>query len=154
MALVILSPSFCGILEGSMANDSEELLGLFDEGIFHSIRVDISISNSTTRTEFKKEPAITIVEFNDDGLVIESPAKCCASNHSLVLKMRAAPPTGESIEVIATAKVNEIEQAQDGIERLTLNLVQVHEADWNRFKSLFAARQDEINNFLTSSRGY
>lgn len=137
-----------------MVEDSDEIMGLFDDRVFNSIQVEISITNSTTRTEFKKEPPIVIVEFSDEGIVIESPPKCCASNHSLLIKLRGVPPAGSPLEITATAKVSGVEAAQDGRERLSLSLIQVSETDWEKFKKMFSARQDEINNFLSSARGF
>lgn len=137
-----------------MSDNADEITGLFNEGVFNSIEVIISIMNATTRTEFKKQPVTSLLEITEEGLVLEAPSKCCASKHSLLLTIKGSAPGGESIQFTVTARVNTIESTQDGMERLELSLIQVHEDDWDKFKKLFSARQDEINDFLKASRGF
>jgi hypothetical protein len=137
-----------------MSDSENEILALFSDDHFSVIEVTLDIKNSTTHMDFKSEPPSRLLEITEHGGVLEIPKKSCAVGHSLVIDARATPPHGETVRLTVTAKVDEIEPCEDGMDRITLSLVQVREEEWFEFRRVFSSRQDEITRFLSAARGY
>jgi hypothetical protein len=53
-----------------------------------------------------------------------------------------------------TAKVEEINPGEEGVDRVRLALNQYEEKDWAKYLGLFSNRQNEIEDFLKAARGY
>lgn len=137
-----------------MNDASDEILNLINDKDFSTIQVDLKITNSTTRMDFKASPPIKLVELTEQGMVLEIPERSCAENHNLVIDAQAKAPNKDPVRLTVTAKVDQIEPCKDGTDRISLSLVQVREEEWNKFRYVFSSRQDEIDAFLISSRGY
>ncbi len=137
-----------------MVNDSEDLLGLFSAEVFHSIRVELSIMNSATRTAFRADPPSQLVEITDEGFVLEVPANACNTNQNLLIDAKAIPTSGNPIEIEVTARVTQVDHNHDGTDRVELSFVQIDGEQLRKFHSVFGSRQEEVTRFLAAARGY
>jgi hypothetical protein len=137
-----------------MADSSDEFLDLISDDHFVKIEVELKIKNTTTSTEFKPAPPTRIIEITEHGFVLEIPERSCAGNHNLVIEAHATAPQRKDVNLIVTAKVEDVEPGKNGTDRISLSLVQVQEEEWERFRKLFSSRQDEIDRFMTAARGY
>ena len=135
-----------------MADASNFWLKISD---FNSIQCFIKLQNLTTRTTVKELPKSIIAEFGERELVVEIPARSCAQGHNLMGDIEIVPVGPErKWQFVFTATVKMIEGHGNPVERVTLSLVQFPEAEWERLQKVFNSRQDEIEDFLKSARGY
>ena len=137
-----------------MSSESDDIEGLLSSDSFESIEVKLSILNSTTRMEFKTDPAPKFTEITDGGMVLEAAQRSCAEGHSLLVEAKATAPGGKSASINATVRVDSVEASKAGTERITVSLVQFGEDQWQQFRAIFSSRQDDINRFLAAARGY
>jgi hypothetical protein len=135
---------------------TEELISLGD---FKSIELAITVENTTSRTKTGPEKGVILVEFLEQGIVLDVPKASCAQGHNLTIEIRRKDnPDAELVSV--TGKVEKLKKnAQvDGEEaefmRAEIGLVQFDEHEWQAFKDLFSNRQAEIEKFLAGARGY
>lgn len=95
---------------------------------------------------------IRIVEFLENGLVLEMPQKACAKGHSLVIHVRVDRIKGV-LKFDTTSKVVEIEKQPSGEELVTTQFVQFKEEEWKMFQELYSGRQNEIFEFFQAVKG-
>jgi hypothetical protein len=121
---------------------------------FRMISVEVALTNTTTNTSVKQPGAVSIVEFEEQSLTLEVPIRTCAQGHNLLIEMKiVSPGSTEPISFSATAKAEEVEKT-NGTERIHVSFVQFDEEEWKNVLLVFSSRQQEIEDFLKSSRGY
>ncbi|OFZ78416.1 MAG: hypothetical protein A3K03_06020 [Bdellovibrionales bacterium RIFOXYD1_FULL_44_7] len=150
--------------------DNEEIIRSDD---FKSIEMNISIVNTTTKTQIKngmriygqtqesvdEDLSIKLIEFQEREMVLEAPANACAEGHNLIVNIVAsAPSTAENnggiIEFSATAKVRLVEMPSKTRHSVTVTLIQYDESSYKSFCSLFSNRQQEIEAFFNAVKGF
>jgi hypothetical protein len=121
---------------------------------FQTISVEVALTNTTTNTSVKEPGAMSIVEFGEQSLTLEVPARTCAQGHNLLIEMKIiSPGVARVISFSATGKAEDVEKIDD-TERVSIGFVQFDEEEWRHVLLVFSSRQQEIEDFLKSSRGY
>lgn len=136
---------------------------VFQQDDFKSLRLVLSFKNLTTRTEVRDRPRISLVEMADGSMLVEVPGKSCSPRHSVLIKIErpvrrkskkdGSVKTAYVLLFEATGKVAEVQAAGDGFDRVLVDLVQFDMETWKRFIDFFAGRQDEIEKFLSATKG-
>jgi hypothetical protein len=136
---------------------------------FRSIRLTISMTNSTTRTQIRngqrffggenqtvdygsEDLTIRLVEFLEKGMVLEVPSKSCSQGHILVLEIQAEGP-GVSDEFKGPVKVHTLDDLPDGKLRVGVDLMKHDPAQWKRFMSIYDRRQEEVTELFEQLKG-
>jgi|GEM_PF-5642809 len=121
---------------------------------FKSFETLITMKNTTTAGELRKQGAIQIVEFLERGMVLEAPTRFCQKSHYLVLTFETdIPGQYEKYKFNTGARVESAEPTGDGRDTVTVSLIQTDNSEWDRFQSLFGNRQAEIEGFLRAAKG-
>jgi hypothetical protein len=148
-----------------MKNAPIDAADVFKATDFQSIRLKVYFINNTTHTEANSEHC-TLEEMGDKILTFGIPAKSCNTKHNVMCSIRKIDPGSKhETEIFSfTGKVKAIELLEDvetiGIEeeveivRVVIECLQYDEESWKALEKIFSTRQDEINEFLKSARGY
>lgn len=145
---------------------AEELIRIAD---FDSIELDIAVKNMTSGAEIKNGKRsyggheestnsgvvleIQLVEFKENGLLLEVPPMTGAVGHTLVVtvKTRNAP---EQVEFFATCKVEKVDRIKtSGRERFTVSFVDYETIAWRALLSCYGSRQNQIEEFFQAVKG-
>lgn len=143
---------------------------LINPNDFKSTEVKIDLSNTTTGTEIldgykrlgaqgvqgkaeKTTVEIKMTELLDHGFRLEVPAKICSKGHNCLIQVKTLNTTHE-ISFEASAKVTSVENVGSGVDEIELKIQQIDEESWKQFKLLFNERQNDIEDFFKSVRGY
>lgn len=138
----------------------EELV--LDPADFRSIEIHLELYNSTTNTEIKAgkrfyggksvadpDAKIELVEFTDDGLVIDAPKRACASGHVLMIRIRTKGSKAEDdMDFEVRGTVTAVATEDESRDIITLRLSDFEEYDWYAFQRVFSKRQEQILEFL------
>lgn len=126
---------------------------LFNPDDFQSIQLRVQFENLTTRWQPKDLDfnEIKILEIGDKQLTISLPLKSCNIQHSVMLKVERFDHKAKTYKEIfsATAKIISAESEKNHMV-VQADLIQYEEKCWTDLLSIYTARQDEINNFLTT----
>lgn len=127
---------------------------LFGSQHFETLETTIEFTNATTKMPVKNNPKPEITEFIDQGLLVEMAQKSCSEGHTLIMNLEIKiPKKVDKVVFTGTAKVIGVEHEKD-TDRIALEFVQYDEVLWEKVMATFNSRQDEIENFLKSARGY
>jgi len=137
----------------SMSIDASEV---FNPKDFESVRLSISFTNLTTKTELKNADNILLIDILSDPrqLGFEMPARQCNIKHNVLFEInKLDQKTGKTSPLVAiTGRIIEVEELDADCMKVTVDCVQVDEKSWDDLVNLFAKRQEDINNFLASAR--
>lgn len=137
--------------EALQAGD-EDLLKVSD---FSSAKIHITLQNTTTKTAARAEPPIMVAEFLERGLVLEVPSRSCSAGHAVLIVAEVTLPNGTHFVFEATAKVDKHEPIPNSdTDQISVIMLQFDEGDWEKLQNAFGARQNEIEDFFNSARGY
>jgi hypothetical protein len=120
---------------------------------FATIRVSATVINTTTKKEIRRGAKLGIIEFLEQGLVVELPSRACDVGHYLTIHLDVVDMREEKTKFITGSKVDATQHLQGDVDQVTLNLIQYDKAAWAKFQSLFGSRQTEIENFLKAAKG-
>jgi len=95
---------------------------------------------------------VKFLEFIDKGMIIEVPHPSCGKGHTLCLDIQVCGIKNE-IHFEVTARVMEIENLDEGRDRIKVTLLTYDELFWNAFKSVFQNRQQEVTEFFFAAKG-
>lgn len=141
---------------------------LFNPNDFNSAQLVIVLTNNATRTEIregkcfidgvpskiKEDNSVKFIEFLERGLVIEAPSHTCAMGHQIMLDIQLIAPKGtESHHFHTTTKVKSVEIIEGNRQQIHLSLVQYDEKSWQKLRSFFEVRQNEIEDFFNLVKG-
>jgi hypothetical protein len=146
-------------------NDTSEILINPDD--FRSVRLKISLNNTTTKTEIKDGKRffgnkkgtsgdnleITLIELLDQGMILEVPGQSCAQGHNLLITVESLN-TKPPITFQTSAKVMKMEKVSDDRDTIEINLIQFDDTGWQALKGLYGNRQNEIEEFFKAAKGY
>ena len=145
---------------GEPAPSASELIE-FDD--FQSVELQIAVENMTSHTKIadgtSKGPRVDLVELAERGFTVNLPRASCASGHNLMIEIAVIQPPSKRMKFSATTKVELVEKNSEvkgnkEPERVELSLIQFEEEAWERLKTLFTSRQNEIEDFFKAARGY
>lgn len=139
---------------------------LINESDFKSIEIEIDIVNKTAHTEIRGGKRImgeetlrdlnlsetensppALIEFTENGMVLEIPPQLCSKGHVLGLELRTknvVPP----LVFKPNLRVDLIEKLPDGRDRVELSFTRKTESEWQALLSIFNQRQEEILQFF------
>lgn len=120
---------------------------------FESIKLQVSMNNTTTNTAVRKNFTIRIIEIPERGLVLEVPIRSCARGHNVIVQIETVKPDKVRGIFQATAKVEDLESASESVDKVTLSLVQFDEKQWKFLCDTFSRRQREIEDFFFAAKG-
>lgn len=128
---------------------------VFNPKDFQSITLEITMKNLTTQTEIKKPGLISLVELDEKKVTLQFPAKSCNVKHNIFVDIRKKDSDSAHCKDLCsfTGKVLEAESVGDNALRTVVDVIQVDEQSWQNLLNLFAARQEQISQFLKSVRG-
>jgi hypothetical protein len=121
---------------------------------FKSLVIEISLTNTTTQTEFQGEAPTRLVELADQGAVLEVPSRCCAKGHYVIVDFRIVKANKSVFQFASTAKVDDHKALGDGVDRIAVTLSQFDIESWKQFRGTFSLRQEQINQFMKAARGW
>ena len=150
-----------------MTKESEMLI---NPGDFDSVDLQINFANTTTQSQIKDGKkyfgigasnktggnevyTVSIIEFLENGLILDVPSKSCITKHSILIEIYNKNKNPE-INFKATAKVTSIEQLSPENDQVEIVFVQKNESEWEALQSVFNKRQEEIREFLNSVKGF
>ncbi len=133
---------------------------------FESIVIHLSFLNMTTKTEvaegkryigeqLQKDQGgkIDLVEFREDGMVIEVPARSGAVGHQLNMKIWTEGPA-PNLEISFIVTVNAVERMSPSRDQFEVTFNEYDSRAWKALQQIFENRQNEINDFLKAAKGY
>jgi len=131
---------------------------LLDPNDFSSIHLKVSFTNTATHTEVKPDidlsgKGMKLIEFRDQGLVLEGPGGICAEGHNVMIHIHTDGAKPE-IQFGSTAKVEQVEKLPDKRLQLTVRLIQFDEGTWKALQGVYSNRQDEIMDFFNAVKGH
>ncbi len=135
----------------SKEGTGDSLINLED---FDSVVLKFSIRNNTSGTTVDKSGAIQLVELGERDLILELPARVCQKGHNLMIEIESQKGTKTLIPFSANVKVDSVEKLTPDADKVQITLIQYDQVGWDRFRSLYSERQNEIEKFLTGARGY
>ena len=151
-----------------MTNKESEIL--IDVNDFKSIDLQINFANTTTNSQIKdgkrfygidastqaggsknENLEISILEFLENGLILDIPSKTCMAKHSVMVEVYNKNPP---LHFKATAKVKTVESLSPENDQVEIVFVQKNEKEWEELQNVFNNRQQEIREFLNSVKGF
>lgn len=128
---------------------------LFDPNDFFSIELKIRVTNITSQTNVSQTASTTLLEFGDHELVLSLPKNSCNLGHQVQFEFIRIDPKGGEEEIIleATGKIQKLDKIESQSLRVNIRMIQFEERDWQKLLSLYSSRQEEINKFLSMSKG-
>lgn len=138
-----------------------------DPSDFESITMVATLQNTTSGLGKNKSARFTIHEILPYGLTIDAPPRFCALGHHLLLEIeitlpKTADTAKRAVKFRSTVRVKGIEASppldsptstQPNPDRIIVDLLQYDEKSWESINELIAARQKQINQFLSSATG-
>lgn len=123
---------------------------LFDLADFESLEVALYFQNLTTEKIVEDLTKVTILEIGDKHFVLGVPAWACDPGAHILLKIyKIEKPSREQTPLFnTTARVEQIQSADDGMIMAHLDLLQFDKKSLKDFVSLFSRRQEEISRYL------
>lgn len=126
---------------------AEEVINLDD---FKSLRLDLIFTNGSG-VAFNQ--GVVFNEIGEKEIMLQVPGKSCAADQNVMLVVYKDQKERHSKPILSiTGKISSWAMVEDGNIRITIQLVQYEEKEWDRFLALFSSRQNEINAFLESMR--
>lgn len=132
---------------------------------FRSIELHLSFVNTTTKTtvqDGKKfigdeqvlsaDTGVRLVEFRENGMLLEVPARSGAAGHQLQLKIWTVGAALE-VELSSVVTVSSVERLGAGRDQFEVVFNEVDSRSWKDLQAVFASRQDQINEFLKAAKG-
>ena len=148
------------------AQETTSIESILNPTDFKSVRLEIALVNHTTRTEVRngtrtyggaktKDPnaKIGLVEFLEQGMVIEAPKNSCSTGHNVMLEIEVVGAP-RSLSFHCSGKVISKELISPETDSLTVQLVQYGELQWVALQEIYSSRQNEIERFFQSVRGW
>ncbi len=133
---------------------------------FESIVIHLSFLNMTTKTEVSEGKRyigdqlqsdqgaqIYLVEFREDGMVIEVPARSGAVGHQLNMKIWTEGPAPH-LEISFVVTVDAVERMSPSRDQFEVTFNEYDSRAWKALQQIFENRQNEINDFLRAAKGY
>jgi uncharacterized protein YdgA (DUF945 family) len=133
---------------------------------FESISVHLSFFNITTKTEVSEgkryigdqlqkdtSAKIDLVEFREDGMVIEVPARSGAEGHQLKIDLWTEGAK-ENIQVTFIVTVYSVQKMGPTRDQFEVNFNEYDPTAWRQLQSIYQSRQGEIEAFLKAAKGY
>jgi hypothetical protein len=129
---------------------------VFKAADFRSMKFVVTFQNITTRTEILDSPTIGIIETADKSITLEMPKKTCNIKHSVMILIKKVDYEANKLAEVfgATGRVLGTENVSEEFDKVTIALIQFEEKSWNDFRGLMSSRQEEINRFFASVKGY
>lgn len=137
---------------------------------FKTMQLKINLVNTTTKTEIRNgkrvfginaskiqkdqkqvDLSIQVVEFLEEGYVLEVPSHVCAVGHSVSLETTATYKGQETI-FQASGKVEEVEKLPNSREQIRVHFTQFKSKEWQDLLQAYMSRQNEVFNFFESSK--
>jgi len=128
---------------------------VFNAADFQSIKLSVQFKNLMTGIDVKNSAEISLMEIGDKALVFEIPARSCNVKHNVMFHIGRSDTKSKKSEPMfsATGKVSDLENLDEGRDRVTVDLVQYEERELADLMALFSSRQEEIENFFAAVRG-
>ena len=136
---------------------------IIDPEDFKTMRLEVDFANITTKTEIRDGKRILggiqdsasgmlveVVEFEEAGVVVDTPARSGAQGHQLLLKLRLVAPKSK-VEFSATGNVVGAED-MDGRQRLRVQFTEFVRSEWKALMDVYAQRQEAITEFLSGQK--
>lgn len=133
---------------------SDELPEDVDASVFESMKLVVSsIVHAHTKVAFKDPSQFNIIEFSEKELLMEIPPKSYAIGHYLMLKLdvKGSKTPFKTLEV--EGKIEALENL-DGADQIRFSMSQFSHAEWEKIRAAFSSRQEDIQNFFASVKGY
>lgn len=115
-------------------------------------KVEISLrgfKNLTTNTEPKPPYNISIIELEEQNLILQIPRGYCAKGHNLLLDLTFKnTKTLDELPFSSTCMVAKSEQVDARTEIVALKLLQYNKKDWNDCIWMLMSSQNEANSLL------
>ncbi len=146
-----VAPKKPKIVKEKLLPGDEMLMNVSD---FNSMKLTFEISNSTTGLSFKKDFKVLLIQIFEKGMELEIPENSCRKGHFLMMKITTVNLQGGDLKFETTAKVDSCSGIDEGSDAAVVSLVQFDEQVWKKLNSAFNRRQEEIEKFLSSVRGY
>lgn len=128
---------------------------VFKASDFSSLKLHVALSNNTTHTEVKDKSKLSLLEIGEKSLVLEVPLNSCNVKHMLLIEI-SQPEKGSKKNkplLVATGKVLEREDLNDGMARITVDCVQFDEKSWKDLINIYSSRQKDIEEFFKAVKG-
>ena len=122
------------------------------ESDFESMEFDIRVTSSTSGVVFPESANVKLIQFLDDGLLIQMPTKSCAAGHRLLVDVQGKNSKGELIQLEGTAQVKAIQNLSENADQVTTKMIQFNEEKWKSLIEILSERQKEVTNFLSSAK--
>ena len=115
-------------------------------------RIKNAVRGKDTQREFEKLNC-ELIEFLEEGFVLEVPARSCAVGHELqvTLEILNAKP---GITFNSTVKVTDTEVMVNERQKVSVRFVHVDEKEWLAFQEFFNNTQDQLLELFHSIRGH
>jgi hypothetical protein len=137
----------------SPAAGSLEEIG-FDPSQFASIETEVTAQNATTGIPIRCDSANALCEVEERSIALEVQNKSCATGHNLLVEITMKVPKGPALKFVTTTRVTQIEHLDETLDKVYLTLVQFQEEAWQKVLEVFQKRQESIENYLVSAKGY
>jgi hypothetical protein len=139
-------------------DDSGQPLELIDASDFRSLKLQISVVNTTTETRTSKnDKNIRLVEIQNRGMTLEIPTRKCNEGHNLIIEIVGTTPRKKEFKFSCTAKVEKLEPGNplqgEHVDRIDVIFMQYDEHAWEDFLYEFSQRQAEILDFFERAKG-
>jgi hypothetical protein len=127
---------------------------LIDASDFRSLKLKITLMNTTTDTQAKKsEKQIRLVEVQNRGMTLEIPSRTCNEGHNLIIELVGTTHRKKEFTFSCTAKVENLQPVQEGVDRIDVTFMQFDERAWEDFLYEFTQRQAQIFDFFERAKG-
>lgn len=128
---------------------------VFNAKDFESIQLRISFKNLTTRTETKSTDQVSLIEIGDRTLYLELPERSCNVKHSVMVDISQIEKGLKTLKPLlsVTGKISQVEDVGEHLNQVSIHCLQFDEESWKKLVNIYAARQEEINQFLATVRG-
>lgn len=133
-------------------SDSTQPIDL-DESVFKSIELVAYVKHAHTGTEIRDPSKIKVIELQEKDVVLEIPSKKFAVGHYLLIGINARNTTRKLKPFVGEGRIAEL-LPQEDTDQIRLTLTQFEQVRWDELRGVFEQRQQEIEEFLSNSRGY
>ncbi len=124
---------------------------------FKSLEIRLALTNTTTQVPFREDqPAPSLIEFQDSAIWVEAVSRGGARGHHVLVQLEVWRGDRRLFTFEATGRIDAVEatQGQRAMERVLVTLLQYEESEWEKFRALFAKRQEQVLDFLKAARGW
>jgi hypothetical protein len=129
---------------------------------FQNLEYAVYCRNTLTATRIDEPSRIKIIEFLDDGLILQLPRNICSEGHFLALSILPRPTNRTHVELIRspegadlieiTAKVKELEREEPLGDRAVIEFYQLNQVAWKLFMKSYTDRQKKLDRLLKAIR--